>query len=147
MSKDMNINGIEIKFNETIEYCDYFGDEGLISIDFKKRLLEVDRSKGKKHGNNFKKELIKLTRWISEAPRKRRMRGLSELKFITVMTSENLFKGEKGEIPSSPEQTTFDPLLSSFMILFEMIQDFFFFINYHTTYCTFKKHWIDSSKA
>jgi hypothetical protein len=92
----IKIKGIEIEYDEEIEFYDYLSDKGLITIDFKEKLSILDKSKGNKHKNNFKKELIRLTRWISEAPRKRSIREISKVKFITVATTENLFKGEKG---------------------------------------------------
>lgn len=96
--KTYNINGKQIELDESKEHLDFYLVEGegkLPTILFDK-LLEAVEAKKVAIDNQLKEYLTHLTRWTTEAPRKRHFRKMRKDGMI-VVSGEQFFDADGGE--------------------------------------------------
>jgi len=95
--KKYQLNGEPFELDESLDCLDFYytGPIGHCSrINWKKLL--VDLQKGTIEWANIVEEVIVLSRWVHEAPRKRKLRQMA-MQGINVVTSEELFECPAGE--------------------------------------------------
>lgn len=95
---NFNLNGQVIEIDENLPYAEFFVNDGkpnFHQFDLIRLLKEMES--GDVEFDKAKKELKLLSRWVTEAPRKRTYRNM-KLEGMTVVSSEYFFdEEEKGE--------------------------------------------------
>ena len=93
---EFTIQGTFVEFNENKEYYDYFGDRGVVRVRFQELLEKLSSEELSLDG--IEDWLLPMTRWLTEAPRKRFYRAMQkDCQKFHILSGEQWFLEEGGE--------------------------------------------------